>query len=300
MNITHIDIFSTLYVVNITKALEKIINGLNITTNVHIREITNEDIRVCANDANRYMFLFCPQWVYSNNIKPLPKEKYFFYQLEQFDKSNASHIFNPFVFLLMNHSKHIFDYSNVNLKYYNENQINISRKKISLLIPPVVTIDNDNENYNEKIIDVLFCGCMDSKRRQFILQSLKNDGINVTIVNNVFGNNLTTLIKKSKIFLNIRFSDSVILETCRLHEAIMSTDTYIISEKPGSNLDPIEQYNGRINFIDIITNDSIQLLKTIKTILSLYDVRKPPKFNASTMTTNIKQSLINVITSINN
>ena len=57
------------------------------------------------------------------NINPLPKEKYFFYQLEQFDKSNSPHIFNSFVFLIMKHAKHIFDYSNINLAYYNENQI---------------------------------------------------------------------------------------------------------------------------------------------------------------------------------
>lgn len=294
MNIKHIDIFSTIYVENITKALEQIINELNITTNLHIRQITNEDIQLCENDVNRYMFLFCPQWVYpSNNIKPLPKDKYFFYQLEQFDKSNSPHIFNPFVFLLMTHSKHIFDYSNINLAYYNENQINISRKKISLLIPPIVNINIDNEKDNKKTIDVLFCGCLGSQRRQFILQSLQNNGINVTIVNNIFGNNLTTLIKKSKIFLNIRFSDSKILETCRLHEAIMCTDTYIVSEQPGSNIDSINPYIGRINFIDIITNNTDQLLKTIKTILSIYDVIKPTTFNPLTITTNIKQSLIN-------
>jgi hypothetical protein len=299
MLIHHIDIFSTVYVVNIAKALEKIINELNITTNLHIREITNEDIRVCVNDSNRYMFLFCPQWVYPTNINPLPKEKYFFYQLEQFDKSNSPHIFNPFVFLLMNNSKHIFDYSNINLKYYNEKQINISRKKISLLIPPVVNVNVNLNNDNKKPIDVLFCGCLSSPRRQFILESLKKNGINVTIVNNIFGNNLTTLIKKSKIFLNIRFSDSSILETCRLHEAIMSTDTYIVSEKPGSTLDPVDQYSVRINFIDIITDNTYPLLKTIKTILSLYDVLKPPKFNSLPMTTNIKQSLINVFTPMN-
>ena len=101
MNITHIDIFATVYVENIAKSLSKIINELNISTSINIRQITNDDINLCVNDAKRYMFLFCPQWVYPDNINPLPRNKYFFYQLEQFDKSNSPHIFNPFVFLIM-------------------------------------------------------------------------------------------------------------------------------------------------------------------------------------------------------
>ena len=298
MNIRHIDIFATVYVENIATALSKIINELNITTNLHIRNITNEDITLCVNDKNRYMFIFCPQWLYPDNINPLPKEKYFFYQLEQFDKSNSPHIFNSFVFLIMKHAKHIFDYSNINLAYYNENQINISINKTSLLLPPIVNIDetnNNNNNNNNNKIDVLFCGSLVcSPRRHFILESLKHNGINIIIVNNIFGNELQKLIKKSKIFLNIRYSDSKILETCRLHEAIMSTDTYIVSEKPGSNLDSINKYSGRVNFIDIITNNTEQLVKTIKTILSIYDLIKPPKFNSIKLTTNIKQSLTNV------
>jgi hypothetical protein len=296
MNIKHIDIFSTKYVINIANELAKIINELNIKTEVYNRQITNDDIYLCEQDKNRYMFIFCPQWIYPTNINSLPKEKYFFYQLEQFDKSNSSHIYNPFVHLIMKHAKHIFDYSNVNLKYYNEKQINIPRNKTSLLIPPVVMINGNNQ---PKIIDILFCGCINnSKRRQFILNSLKMHEINVTIVENIFGNELTDLIKKSKIFLNIRYSDSIILETCRLHEAIMSTDTYIISEKAGSSLDLIDYYNGRIHFIDIIKNNTQQLVKMIKLILSLYNNKKPIKFNSLPVTENIKANLIKVFKTI--
>jgi len=292
MKINQIDIFATVYVENIAKSLSKIMNELNISTTIHIRQITNNDISLCITDAKRYMFLFCPQWVYPDNINPLPKNKYFFYQLEQFDKSNSPHIFNPFVFLIMKHAKYIFDYSNVNLTYYNEKQINIPRHKTSLLIPPIVHIDEIKKE--DKIFDVLFCGCLGSQRRRFILQSLKNNGINITIVDNVFGNNLTNLIKKAKIYLNIRFSDSTILETCRLHEALMSSETYIISEKPGTALDSIDHYKNRIHFIDIITNNTDQLVKTIKTILGLYNVVKPHKFDNFAVTNNIKQSLMNV------
>ena len=98
--------------------------------------------RVVSHDS-RYLFLLCPQWVYNTTLVPLPDKKYFIYQLEQLDKSESPHIFNPFVFHLMLHAKHIFDYSNVNLTYYG-NKIQIPINKTSKLIPPIVSIPYDN------------------------------------------------------------------------------------------------------------------------------------------------------------
>ena len=136
-------------------------------------------------------------------------------------------------------------------------------------MPPVV--EQNNEVF-EKIYDVLFVGGINEKRKN-ILINLRYAGINVHVVSKVFGDDLKKLIKQSKIFLNIRFSDSSILETCRLNEAFLVKDTYIISELPKNNLDDINFYKKRVIFIE---PDNINILiKTINIALRLYNSRKP-------------------------
>ena len=48
-------------------------------------------------------------------------------------------------------------------------------------------------------------------------------------------------------------------------------DIYIISEKPGSELEAeyINMYKSKVHFIDVISKNSEQLIKTIKIILSM-------------------------------
>ena len=292
--IKHIDIFSTVYVENVSRELERIIISCGITTSINIRMLNNEDINLCSSDPSRYLFLLCPQWVYNDKLLPLPDKKYFIYQLEQFDKSESPHVFNSFVFYIMFHAAHIFDYSNVNLKYYG-NKIQIPLHKTSKLLPPIVSIPYDNISVN-KDIDVLFCGCI-SERRRNIINSLINSGINVTIISNIFGIHLTNIIKRAKIFLNIRYTDSIILETCRLHEAIKSNDTYIISELPGSTLDSTDIYNDRIHFVNTIgTDGNTDLIKLTRKLLDSANngMNCNHLFNDIEISTDIKNSLTKI------
>lgn len=292
--IKHIDIFSTVYVENIARELERIIISCGITTSINIRMLNNEDINLCSSDPSRYLFLLCPQWVYNDKLISLPDKKYFIYQLEQFDKSESPQVFNSFVFYLMCHAAHIFDYSNVNLTYYG-NKIQIPLHKTSKLLPPIVSIPYDNISVN-KDIDVLFCGCI-SERRRNIINSLINSGINVTIVSNIFGIHLSNIIKRAKIFLNIRYTDSIILETCRLHEAIKSNDTYIISELPGSTLDSTDIYNDRIHFVNTIgTDGNTDLIKLTRKLLDSANkgMNCNNIFNDIEISTDIKNSLTKI------
>jgi hypothetical protein len=301
MNIKLIDIFATQYVENIANSLSTILNSLNIITTVNIRNITNEDINVCINDRTRFMFLFCPQWVYPSdkNIQQLPVNKYFFYQLEQFDKAQGQHISNEFVYKLMRNAKHIFDYSKINIQYYSKYPFNIPNNKVSHLLPSLVKYNiSDDSNYY-KPIDVLFVGTLNNRRKNIINNLLANN-INIYIPQNCFGNNLTQIIKKSKIFLNIRFSNSVILETCRLHEALLLNDIYIISEMPGSELEAeyINMYKSKVHFINVISNNSEQLIKTIKIILSIYDNKHSRIFDPTNINNKISDSLLDVFSKI--
>jgi hypothetical protein len=292
MLIKIINIFCTPYIYNIANALKSIFEEMNIETNIFCRKIEESDIIQCKNNENLYMFLFCPQWIYSGDINKLPKYKYFFYQLEQFDKNNSPHIKNNYVINFMNYSKHIFDYSKINIEYYKNPPFNFTNNKFSLLIPPIPEINKENN----KDIDVLFVGSLNSIRRQKILSNIQQNNINITIANNCFGENLSNIISRSKIFLNIRYSNSTILETCRLHEALLSYNTYIISEYPGNSLEKefIKKYKKRIYFIDEIKNNYSQLIKMIKTILSIYDSSKKNYFDKNDLHSLIKEELINV------
>jgi len=128
------------------------------------------------------------------------------------------------------------------------------------LIPPVVEFPKSRLPFVivTKVCDVLFCGYINS-RRESILNELTRAGYNVLHVTNVFGTSLTKLISQSRIFLNIHHSNSKSLETCRLNEAVMSTDTHIISERGNCE----ELYEGRVIFVE-----KEDILKTVKEVLN--------------------------------
>lgn len=282
----HIYVFATVYVENIARQLSRILEGLGNTTSLDIRNITNNDIDMIVNRSDAYMFILCIQWVYSLQLKPLPKNKYFIYQLEQYDKSESSHIHNPQMNKLMEHAYHVFDYSLVNISYYNDD------KHVSHLIPPIPEIICNVPK--SKDIDVLFCGSLNKKRND-IFTMMKRAGINITVVKNVFGLQLQQLILRSKVVLNIRFSNSTILETCRLHEAIMSSNTRIISEAPGNNLDDISIYQDRIKFLP---GNIDTLIQEIKNALRNYNETNNLSFSINIVNEKTAHSLAEVISTI--
>ena len=294
MPVEKLDIYCTPYVINIANALKEILIEINIITNVYCRKINNEDIERCRNDKNLFMFLFCPQWVCSDNGRlnkdlRLPYKKYYFYQLEQFDRSDSLHTRTNGIIKMMNNAKHIFDYSKINLEYYTKQPFNLKRKDFSYLIPSIPqAIISENKD-----IDVLFVGAISRSRRKDILSCIKDNDINLKIVTKCFGTDLTKLISRSKIFLNIRYSNSKILETCRLHEALLSSNTIIVSEKPTHDIEKeyIEMYGNRIRFINQITNDSSQLIKLLKILLSLYDKSKHIEFDTNKINSEIKNTI---------
>ena len=255
----YIDIFTTKYVINIANMIKVLLEKMDYSVTLNIRNINIEDIQLVNEFEDRKMFILCIQWLVNKDII-LPKDKYIIYQLEQRDQSNDKHINNNFLETLYSNAYHIFDYSKLNLLFY-KNQTNVS-----YLLPPASIYKNSFP----KKYDLLFCGNI-NPRRNDLLVKIHNMGINLKVVTNVFGENLLKLISESKILLNIRYSDSKILETCRLHDAIMSSGTYIISEYPGSKYDDINIYEKRIHFTEFDHNKIIIL---IKTILNIYPLKK--------------------------
>jgi hypothetical protein len=260
----YIDIFTTKYVINIANMMKILLEKMDYSVTLNVRSINIEDIKIVNQSEDRKMFIFCIQWLVNKDIN-LPKNKYIIYQLEQRDQSNDKHINNNFLEKLYSNAYHIFDYSKLNLLFYK------NHSNVSYLLPPAsIYKDKLSKKY-----DVLFCGNI-NQRRNDLLVKIHNMGINLKVVTNVFGENLLKLVSESKILLNIRYSDSKILEKCRLQDAIMSKGTYIISEYPGTKYDDINIYEKRIHFTEFDHNKIILL---IKTILNIYSLKKIDDFD---------------------
>lgn len=119
----------------------------------------------------------------------------------------------------------IWDYSQLNIDY--------------LISRGVSRIDKIDIGYTQSLetctaadiqdIDVLFFGAMNSRRRNIEIR-LRELGLKVTFVSNVFGQERDILISKSKIVLNIHYYDSKILEVVRLSH-LLANKKCVISER---------------------------------------------------------------------
>jgi GR25 family glycosyltransferase involved in LPS biosynthesis len=272
-----IDLFATVYISNIAEALTQLLREMGIEVNVYIRDLTNEDIYKCSSEANRYLFICCPQHflqlygglTYPDKLNLLPVNKYFIYQLEKLDIGSPVYLSKNIISIIKK-SRSTFDYSEINLPFYPDD----CKEKVIHLLPPLVEWSAVT-NGSVKKIDILFCG-RKTDQRDNICQELRMEGYNALYVTDVFGKTLTELIKKSRIFLNLHHDQSSSLETSRLNEAVMSPDIHIISEK--SDQPELEKmYEGRIHFIERISGESyVELIDKVKELL---DTKEIGEFN---------------------
>jgi len=117
-------------------------------------------------------------------------------------------------------------------------------------------------------IDVLFYGDISSPRRQRFLNALK-EKFDVTIVSNIFGGELATLIERSKVVCNIHFYEDAILETTRISESL-SRGARVVSEE---GFDQANQgdFEKLVDFVP--ANDIPQFLQAVER--NLRDWRGP-------------------------
>jgi len=269
-------IFTNQYTIRNAKLLDKLLNRINIKCLIINKFINNKYIELTKNENNLYYFIFSPQWQLARPGKEqinLPKNKYFLYQLEQLNQNESIPYQNlQIISNYILNSYYTFDYSVTNLNLYPL----FLKNKIKLLTPFIDNININNKyNFKNKLIDILFIGTL-NKRRNNILNILKNKGYKIKIVENIFNDKLEEFINNSKIILNIHYYNNAILELFRIHD-ILSFNCFIISELPGDgDLDLIrEKYNNFINFIPIISDDLdniCYLLNTIDKILSLDNI----------------------------
>ena len=156
---------------------------------------------------------------------------------------------------LVNLSEKILDYTEINKKIY---------QNFEILYPPFSSYENLFQK-EKKEYDILFYGCI-NQRRKHILEKVKEKFPNMMIVNNVKGEKLYDLIKKSKIVLNISFYKPAIFEICRINE-IIPFGTFIISELNLIDEYTKKLYEKKIVFIENIESNVQKLLASIQYLL---------------------------------
>ena len=114
---------------------------------------------------------------------------------------------------------------------YNLTALNLIRDDIQLkMLRPCKELDAGT---GDKTIDVLFYGVVNSRRRR-ILDFLEESGVHVTVLEQVFGEDLVPYIRSAKILLNLHKHDSALQEQARMIRWVSSNAT-IVSEPSRTN-----------------------------------------------------------------
>jgi GR25 family glycosyltransferase involved in LPS biosynthesis len=193
-------------------------------------------------DSGQMHIVICPQM-----FPELPKN-YVAFQMEQ---SINPRWFTAEYFAILNNAIAVFDYSLTNIEYLLQQGIPYQK----LFYMPISSYDNyadhlSHTGYNlqpaqdEKDIDVLFYGDPNCERRQSYLRQLSTR-FNVHIASEVFGQDLTRLVQRAKLIINIHYYEDALLETTRLYETL-SLGTPIVSETSSD----IQQHDVLANVID--------------------------------------------------
>lgn len=98
----------------------------------------------------------------------------------------------------------------------------------------------------ERDIDVLFYGAQGSARRDRYLAALSKR-VNVRVENNLFGAQMTDLLSRAKVVVNIHYYENALLETTRLAEAI-SHGAFVVSEQSVDQADQTD-FDDLVDFV---------------------------------------------------
>ena len=181
------------------------------------------------------------------------------YQTEQINTSARynQYIANNFNYLsLFNNARRIYDYS-------MENITNLSAFRDVYFLPFYVNSLSIEDSHKD--IDIFFCGLMNSRRHSIITALHKEfPQLNIQIATSIWGKELTEVIKRSKICLNLHYYASPVLEIARIHE-FLPYNVHIISEST-TDSDIMHLYESSISFIPEITNNigCAELISQIK------------------------------------
>lgn len=167
-------------------------------------------------------------------LKEFP-EKYIVFQLEQLETSAW---FCDTYFDTLKNAFAIWDYSTNNIRFLQDKGIDFNK----LFYLPIDILHKNRATVKKKY-DVVFYGATSSERRNQFLNKLK-EHFNICIIENLFGEELETILSESTVLVNIHYYDNALLETTRLYEAL-SLGCFIISESSSD----LNQYANLSNLI---------------------------------------------------
>ena len=227
------------------------------------------------NESTTYFF-YCI-FLIDEKFYPYLKNNYFIYQLEQHTNGRLSHHYQPmkqYVDFFYENAIMTFDYCQQNIDFLNT-YLSPQAKKPILLEVPFITGKAIHKIKNHKPIDILFCGCLNNRRKRILKFLIKR--YTIKVVSNTFHEDLIPYFNQSRILLNIHFYDNAILERVRIHEGL-HYGLDIVSELPcEADMSCLSFYKDVVEFVPVIDNISLRsmepLFKTIdrtinKTLMS--------------------------------
>jgi 2-polyprenyl-3-methyl-5-hydroxy-6-metoxy-1,4-benzoquinol methylase len=116
---------------------------------------------------------------------------------------------------------------------------------------PIQPIAKSKALSSERDIDVLFYGAQGSSRRDRYLAALSKR-LNVRVETNLFGDQMTDLLSRTKVVVNIHYYENALLETTRLSEAL-SHGAFVVSEQ---SVDQADQTDFD-NLVDFVPADDV-------------------------------------------
>lgn len=168
---------------------------------------------------------------------PLPPSGAIVYNLEQYDWCLNLPNINSYV---------IWDYSEANVaRLKSAGHPNVKHVPIGY-VPQLTEIELESE----PSIDVLFCGCM-NPRRKIIIDGLKEHGLKIAVLEDVYGEARARFISKSKVVLNMHYADSPgIFEVVRV-SYLLANRCCVISER-GIGCEPFEEAAFFVDYKDLV------------------------------------------------
>jgi hypothetical protein len=229
---------------------------------------------------NHVYFFFCIFLIHKRWY-PLLKNNYIIYQLEQHTNGNLSgHYRNMETCLLdwfYENARMTFDYCQQNVDFLESYLSCSPAKKPKLLeIPFINNFKTIITNRYSKPIDILFCGCINSRRKEILSFLFKR--YRVQVVTNQFFKELLPYFSQSKILLNIHYYDNAILERVRINEGLYY-GLPVVSELPCET---------DMNCVESLYKDLVSFVPMMPSTVTLQSME--PLFQA--IDNNLKQNVL--------
>ncbi len=222
-------ILTTKHTYYIAKLFQNSLKKISVNTEIIFEQPKNDF-------SDKWHIVICPQM-----FETLP-HNYLAFQMEQ---SVSSRWFTEEYFNRLKNAKFVFDYATPNLEYLQEKEIPFSQL---YYLPVGILPSQELSTSNDYEYDIAFYGDPNCERRAFFLEKLK-ENFSVQVISEVFGDELYSLLNKSKIIVNIHYYENALLESTRLYECL-SLNKLVISEE-GSDQTDYADLQGIIDFVKI-------------------------------------------------